>query len=68
MEQYSFKTKGARSKQQKLSYIPTHKTYHAAKEKVIAAILHLKLPPQKRNIKTKISQLLLFLREGNGLF
>ena len=39
-----FKTKGARSKQQKLSHIPTHNTYHAAKEKVVAAILHLKLP------------------------
>ena len=44
LEQHSFKTKGARSKQQKLSHIPTHKTYHAAKEKVVAAILHLKLP------------------------
>ena len=44
MEQHSFKTKGARAKQQKLSHIPTHKTYHAAKEKVVAAILHLKLP------------------------
>ena len=49
-----FLTKGARSKQQKLSHIPTHKTYHAAKEKVVAAIfITSKTPPQTRNIKNE---------------